>query len=951
MSNSDQENVPIPDEDLTEYTVKSSYSQYTKILLIDKNVEQYQKFVNGANSSTFTIVYKYTSKHKHLEEFLVANLKHVTRLAIVSHGLPGEEHHYYHNIGFMESEHFFKMSDLTSGATNFSPNVAFFKSLLTKMSINRMDFLACNLLRYTEWTQYLDLLKSFKSGLVVGASNDQTGNLQYGGNWTMENTLENIKTVYFSSAIENYTGLLFLSYVTIDDNGTSRTWGYDMGGYRIWNCSDHTGIVNVPYINNTYHLLHVFQNSTTLSNVIVHDDIKQYERCFKGCKTLTSFQIGAYARELIETFMDTNITSIHIGAPHNALLRTGNSCCLNCTLLTSVTIGTNVTHMDVGSFGNCTLLTDITIPTSVTQLAGLDGSGLTSITIEEPSNIKIFGGLSSTPLTSVTIPSSVTNVHPISNMAITSLTIPSGVLTFYGCHTCSLLTSVTIPSSVQTLNLGFRECSALTSLTIPDSCTLVGSSADFVFRNLESLTSLTLPSSLTSSFPIRMIGGGMGLTSVTIPYGVTQLAYQTIRNGEITGLVVPDTCTLGAGEDLYLTNSLRVYTSNNIYYEYIGSIEMGYKIHQNYNAIMATFDTTDTTNWSLLGEKIALPDPSGNVLEITTLTSQDLTDENVTGTTTVSKRSYTKSLIKGLFSFNGSSLAGKAVTLKNITLPGFPPAEEIVVFNSSTNESSNFTNTLNTASIAGKNFYVLMENTDDSITIPSMASSVTVTKSGDTTFSVNNGITVTTVNAGESYTHDGLTINLGSVFGYLVDPSTICFKEGTKIACLDENSNPTEIPVEELRSGMFVKTYKHGYIPVHTIGTKKLYNPENDTREKDRLYECTPEQYPDLTENLYITGCHSILVDQLNEQQTTDTLREAQDIFITDDKYRLMAFLDERAQPWTNEGTYSIYHIYLDHPDDLMNYGIYANGLLVESCSKRSMEEKSYMTLSTIEDM
>ena len=60
---------------------------------------------------------------------------------------------------------------------------------------------------------------------------------------------------------------------------------------------------------------------------------------------------------------------------------------------------------------------------------------------------------------------------------------------------------------------------------------------------------------------------------------------------------------------------------------------------------MATFDTTDTTNWSLTGEKIALPDPSGNVLEITTLTSQDLTDENVTGTTTVSKKFLLKTMV------------------------------------------------------------------------------------------------------------------------------------------------------------------------------------------------------------------------------------------------------------------------------------------------------------------
>ena len=51
MSGGDQENVPIPDEELTEYTSQSNYSQYTKILLIDKNVEQYQKFVNRTKRS------------------------------------------------------------------------------------------------------------------------------------------------------------------------------------------------------------------------------------------------------------------------------------------------------------------------------------------------------------------------------------------------------------------------------------------------------------------------------------------------------------------------------------------------------------------------------------------------------------------------------------------------------------------------------------------------------------------------------------------------------------------------------------------------------------------------------------------------------------------------------------------------------------------------------------
>ena len=74
-----------------------------------------------------------------------------------------------------------------------------------------------------------------------------------------------------------------------------------------------------------------------------------------------------------------------------------------------------------------------------------------------------------------------------------------------------------------------------------------------------------------------------------------------------------------------------------------------------------------------------------------------------------------------------------------------------------------------------------MENADDEVTLPSNNGNVIVTKTDDTTFSINNGITITTKNSGDSYTFDGLTINLGSVFGYLTDSNTICFKEGLKI--------------------------------------------------------------------------------------------------------------------------------------------------------------------------
>ena len=56
-------------------------------------------------------------------------------------------------------------------------------------------------------------------------------------------------------------------------------------------------------------------------------------------------------------------------------------------------------------------------------------------------------------------------------------------------------------------------------------------------------------------------------------------------------------------------------------------------------------------------------------------------------------------------------------------------------------------------------------------------------------------------------------------------------------------------------------------------------------------------------------------------------------------------FADERATVYETAGSYMIYHLALEHDNYYMNYGVYANGLLVETCSKRYMKELSGMKL------
>jgi hypothetical protein len=195
-------------------------------------------------------------------------------------------------------------------------------------------------------------------------------------------------------------------------------------------------------------------------------------------------------------------------------------------------------------------------------------------------------------------------------------------------------------------------------------------------------------------------------------------------------------------------------------------------------------------------------------------------------------------------------------------------------------------------------------------------------------------------------TRGGGTYELGAIVKVRIHyPEAPCFLEGTRILCLDETSNQmVYIPVQNIRKCMKIKTAKHGFVPVNMIGVSEIEN-EGSERIMNRLYRLKQAQYADLFEDLVITGCHSTLVDGLTNKQIQDTLQIFDMVFMTDDKYRLLACLDEKAQPYEKSGNFTIYHIALDHDDYFMNYGIYANGLLVESCSQRYLKELSGMRL------
>ena len=221
---------------------------------------------------------------------------------------------------------------------------------------------------------------------------------------------------------------------------------------------------------------------------------------------------------------------------------------------------------------------------------------------------------------------------------------------------------------------------------------------------------------------------------------------------------------------------------------------------------------------------------------------------------------------------------------------------------------------------------------------------------GDTTSGTNGGFTSWRISPNSPGLSSKIPVypngsTLLNGYDYYLYPSDPCFLEGTTILCQVDGEDKY-IPVEQMKAGTLVKTSRDGYKKVEIIGKGTLHNPGTDERLENRLYKCSPAKYPELKNDLFITGCHSILVNSITDLQREKTMQMLNDIFVTDKKYRLMACIDERAEPWASEGVYTIWHFALESAQLTGNYGVYANGgLLVETASLRTMKIRTNMTL------
>ena len=180
----------------------------TNLLLIDQAVRDTQVFVSSANATTYPLIYSPQSTKTELHAFLQTNFPTIDRIGLVFETSGGSSRPF-----FLDGQPFFNQADITYFAENiqnaYSENVTFMINLLKDFHVANIDYLACNTLNYPEWVNYYAILtQETNNSVVIGASNDETGNIKYGGDWVMENTSENIELIYFNESIAYYTYLL-----------------------------------------------------------------------------------------------------------------------------------------------------------------------------------------------------------------------------------------------------------------------------------------------------------------------------------------------------------------------------------------------------------------------------------------------------------------------------------------------------------------------------------------------------------------------------------------------------------------------------------------------------------------------------------------------------------------------------------------------------------------------
>jgi len=159
--------------------------------------------------------------------------------------------------------------------------------------------------------------------------------------------------------------------------------------------------------------------------------------------------------------------------------------------------------------------------------------------------------------------------------------------------------------------------------------------------------------------------------------------------------------------------------------------------------------------------------------------------------------------------------------------------------------------------------------------------------------------------------------------------SIICYEANTLIL-ITENEEEVYKKVSELKVGDLVKTYKQGYKKIKLFRSFK-YNPFNISNDLNLLYKHKEN-------GVIVTGGHSILVDELTEQEKLNNLKHYGFDQTIEDKKLLLACSSDKFEKIDYRNEYYLCHFSLESDDPKEHFGVYmTDGILSESCPEEAL--------------
>lgn len=219
--------------------------------------------------------------------------------------------------------------------------------------------------------------------------------------------------------------------------------------------------------------------------------------------------------------------------------------------------------------------------------------------------------------------------------------------------------------------------------------------------------------------------------------------------------------------------------------------------------------------------------------------------------------------------------------------------------------------------------YILTVNQDNTTTI--VFSNIYIYVMGNQTFTLYGGTIP-----------NGTNIASGDIG---IEP--VCLLKGTKILCLIDDVEKY-VNIEDIKESTLIKTYNNGYKNIKILAWNIFKNTtKNNINAAYRLHKLSKHKNDNLIDDLYISGQHSILVDNLNQEQIKKIRQRWTRLLKIEDKFLLMAYVSNDFEQIHDNNQYELFHIILDNPSDIKKqFGIWANGILTESMSLFTFNKK-----------